>query len=466
MGTRFRLKASFDVSTFAPAAQVVLTALKQYGMILADIGMSGHASASSDVTEDPEVARALQSIAYARIDYSDFEVVDESSLMLNVTSSVVNPGNQYVQPANQALLTLTSLADPRNVLKLPIALQSVTVGTPDPAVVVQAGTPSFPIRSWVHGTANQAVIWSISSSAAGSIDSDGNYTAAATVRAPLQATLTATSVADPTASANVAVTIFPQGYIHIDSGSTTTSVDANGFTWIPDLGFETGSFNTVNDNYPSNVWGKVPYPVQTESYMYTWGDDIQYRMHVPNGNYQVTFILGVGNCTGQFGGVFDNSLVMGPMHIESQGRIILHNWNLGAATGNACRTPASVTIPANVTDTNLSLALRAISANETHSAPLVNGLKMARYYGPAYYHIDTQQQTTVKVGNSIQLYPISWFAPDGPVKWSVVAGAGSLSQTGVYTAPASISGRTSPVTIQVQSVNGPAKGNVHLTITN
>lgn len=459
MGTRFRLKASFDVSGFQPAAQVVLTALKQYGMILADIGMSGHAGGSSDLTEDPEVARALQSIGFASIDYLNFEVVDESTLLLNVNSSVVNPNNPYVRPVNQALLTITSLADPTNVVNLPIALQSVTVGTPDPAIVVQAGTPTFPIQSWVNGTSNQAVAWSISSSAAGSIDSSGNYTAP-TVKSPLQATLTVRSAADPTASTTVKLTVFPQGYIHIDSGSATSTVDSKGYTWIPDLGFETGSFMTINDNYPANAWGQIEYPVQTETYMYTWGDDIQYRMHVPNGSYLVTFLFGSGECTGNL-----DSATRGPIHIESQGQIVLHNWSLVTATGDTCRTPASVMIPAKVTDTTLSLALRSVSNNEVQSAPLVSGLKMAGYLGPAYYTIDTQQQTTVEASSSIQLYPISWFAPDGPVTWTVISGPGSISQTGVYTAPASIWSHTTPVTIQVQSVNGPAIGHVQLTIT-
>jgi hypothetical protein len=38
MGSRFRLRASFDTSGFPPQAKVVLDALKQYGMILADSG--------------------------------------------------------------------------------------------------------------------------------------------------------------------------------------------------------------------------------------------------------------------------------------------------------------------------------------------------------------------------------------------------------------------------------------------
>jgi len=38
MGMRIRLKASFDISGFSPTNQVILTAMKQYGMILADNG--------------------------------------------------------------------------------------------------------------------------------------------------------------------------------------------------------------------------------------------------------------------------------------------------------------------------------------------------------------------------------------------------------------------------------------------
>jgi hypothetical protein len=50
MGARFRLKASFDISPFSANAQVILKALKKYGMFLADngtnFGISGERSKS------------------------------------------------------------------------------------------------------------------------------------------------------------------------------------------------------------------------------------------------------------------------------------------------------------------------------------------------------------------------------------------------------------------------------------
>jgi hypothetical protein len=48
MGLRLRLKASVDISGFSPQNQVILTALKKYGMILADNGSAMYISGAPD----------------------------------------------------------------------------------------------------------------------------------------------------------------------------------------------------------------------------------------------------------------------------------------------------------------------------------------------------------------------------------------------------------------------------------
>jgi hypothetical protein len=48
MGMRLRLKASYDISPFPPQAKVILAALKQYGMIMADNGSSMYVSGDPD----------------------------------------------------------------------------------------------------------------------------------------------------------------------------------------------------------------------------------------------------------------------------------------------------------------------------------------------------------------------------------------------------------------------------------
>ncbi|MFQ5421495.1 MAG: hypothetical protein ACE5EY_14165, partial [Anaerolineae bacterium] len=48
MGQRFRLKASFDISSYSPEVQVVLLAMQRYGIILADNGSAWFISGAPD----------------------------------------------------------------------------------------------------------------------------------------------------------------------------------------------------------------------------------------------------------------------------------------------------------------------------------------------------------------------------------------------------------------------------------
>src|ERR1700692_1819184 len=70
MGMRLRLKASFDISSFSAANQVILTALKKYGMIMADNGSSMYISGAPDDRWDNSDLHNLGSVTAA-----DFEVV-------------------------------------------------------------------------------------------------------------------------------------------------------------------------------------------------------------------------------------------------------------------------------------------------------------------------------------------------------------------------------------------------------
>jgi hypothetical protein len=83
MGQRFRLRAGFDMTAFSAANQVILRALKTYGMILADNGSSWYLSGAPDERWDNDDLHELQN----RVHGSDFEAVDESSLMIDPDSA-------------------------------------------------------------------------------------------------------------------------------------------------------------------------------------------------------------------------------------------------------------------------------------------------------------------------------------------------------------------------------------------
>jgi hypothetical protein len=81
MGQRCRLRADLNVSSFSPEVQVILRALKTYGMILADNGSSWFISGVPDERWDNDVLHELHGVKG-----SDFEAVDTSSLMVDPNS--------------------------------------------------------------------------------------------------------------------------------------------------------------------------------------------------------------------------------------------------------------------------------------------------------------------------------------------------------------------------------------------
>jgi hypothetical protein len=70
MGMRVRLKASFDISGFSPSAQVILRALKRYGMILADNGSDWYITGTADARWNDALNNTLK-----QVKVGDFEVV-------------------------------------------------------------------------------------------------------------------------------------------------------------------------------------------------------------------------------------------------------------------------------------------------------------------------------------------------------------------------------------------------------
>jgi hypothetical protein len=177
MGVRFRLKASFDISGFSAANQVILQALKKYGMMIADNGSAWYLSGAPDSRWSDDDLHNL-----TKVIGSDFEVVDVTPLMVNPNSGQ--------------------------------ALQSnVTVSvTPSSANVAVNATQQFNVS--VTNASNPAVNWSVNgvvggNSAVGWISLSGLYTAPAVVPSPATATVEAASQTTPTAFGTASLTIIP-----------------------------------------------------------------------------------------------------------------------------------------------------------------------------------------------------------------------------------------------------------------
>jgi hypothetical protein len=82
MGARFRLKASYSLAGLRPDTQVVLRAMKKYGLILADNGSNWYFQGTADNAWNTDFLDEIKDVPA-----SAFEAVEASSLMIDPNSA-------------------------------------------------------------------------------------------------------------------------------------------------------------------------------------------------------------------------------------------------------------------------------------------------------------------------------------------------------------------------------------------
>lgn len=86
LGARFRLKASYPIESFPPELQVILQAMKTYGIVLADNGSNWYVSGAPDERWDNNSLHVLDALTG-----NDFEAVDTSVLKVDGDSGEARP---------------------------------------------------------------------------------------------------------------------------------------------------------------------------------------------------------------------------------------------------------------------------------------------------------------------------------------------------------------------------------------
>jgi hypothetical protein len=471
-GARFRLKASYDLSHFSPNAQVILRALQQYGMFLSDVGTGGAVVyADTDTTQDPAIINAFGEVWNAQLKMSAFEAVDESSFIVNTRSMQVNPANPYQTPSNYAVLTATPSTG--NSVSIPVALGAQAPGAPANLFVI-AGT-AFNMTGWVGGTSNPALNWQLVSGV-GSITRDGLYTPPAIVAAPSTAVLQLVPCSSPGVFAQVKVTVLPSspdGAIRIDAGSFTPTTSAAGTKhWLADTAYE-GAVDRLRGDYPKWIDQSNSEVSIYQTFHYTLSADLTYSLIAPNGNYKARLMFGapynglkcIAPCTYN---PLASTTSWGPYQLVANGQVASHNFDFGLATGHTVGATSDAYLPLAVTNNQLTLSIRGnrpdAPAGLQQIMPVLEGLEIVPDSAAPYLTIDSQQQTTVAAGATLQLYAVGWYM-DNAIAWNIVSGPGVIDQSGLYTAPAAITTTQQVIVQAVSTVQGHSAATVQLTLT-
>jgi hypothetical protein len=85
MGARFRLKAEYEISGFPPELQILLRAMKTYGIVLADNGSNWYVTGAPDERWDNDMLHQLDVLTG-----NNFEAVDTSMLMVDPNSAATH----------------------------------------------------------------------------------------------------------------------------------------------------------------------------------------------------------------------------------------------------------------------------------------------------------------------------------------------------------------------------------------
>ncbi|MGH9467215.1 MAG: hypothetical protein ACRD1Y_07655 [Terriglobales bacterium] len=154
----------------------------------------------------------------------------------NATVGTITTGGLYTAPAtfpglNQVTITAASVADTGESAKAVVTLTQTVSVTVSPASVNVPVGQSFAFTPSVTGTTNENVTWTVDGNAGGNatvgtITAAGVYTAPVSVPSPAQVTVTATSVADTSKTANATVTVEPPTGITVSPATAQVPLGA------------------------------------------------------------------------------------------------------------------------------------------------------------------------------------------------------------------------------------------------
>ena len=365
-----------------------------------------------------------------------------------ISSSGVYTAPASIASAQKITVKATSTADPTKSASATISLTPVTVTlTPSTASLTISQSQQF--TPTVTGTANTGVTWSLSP-VVGTISGSGLYTAPASIASAQNVMLTATSIVDPTKSASATISLTPVAVALTPSTSSLTVLQTQQFTATV-----TGSSNTavtwslspaVGTISSTGVYTAPASITSTQNVTLTatsTADPTKSAIATISLNPPVTVTVGPSNVavyaswSQQFG-----TTVTGTSNTAV-------TWSLAPTVGTISSTgvytaPASITSTQNVTLTATS------TADPTKSAIATISLNppVTVTVGPsnvALYASSSQQFGTTVTGTS-----------NTAITWSLSPAVGTISSTGVYTAPASITSAQN-VTVTAASTAEPSQ---------
>src|SRR5437764_6208830 len=414
----------------------------------------------------------------------------------NATVGTISSSGLYTAPAavqstTTVTVTAVSQADATKsasvqVTITPTAAVSVTI-SPTSATVAAGGTQQF--SATVQNTSNTAVTWQVNGVAGGNatvgtISSSGLYTAPAAVQSTTTVTVTAVSQADATKSASVQVTITPTAAVSVTISPTSATVAAGG-TQQFSATVQNTSNTAVTWQVNGVAGGNATVGTISSSGLYTAPAAVQSTTTVTvtavsqadatkSASVQVTITptaavsvtISPTSATVAAGGTQQFSAT-----VQNTSNTAV-TWQVnGVAGGNATVGTISssglYTAPAAVQSTTTVTVTAVSQADATKSA----SVQVTITPTAAVSVTISPTSATVAAGGTQQFSATVQNTSNTAVTWQVngVAGGnatvGTISSSGLYTAPAAVQSTTTVTVTAVSQADATKSASVQVTIT-
>ncbi len=385
----------------------------------------------------------------------------------------INSSGVYTAPASittqqTITVTATSVADPTKSISSSATLHPstgscapVTVSVSPTTTNVYGGqTQQF--TTTVSNTSNTAVTWSLNSGAPGSINSSGLYTAPATVSTVTTVTVTATSQANTSVSATATITLYPPVVITVAPStasiyggqtqqftSSSTNPTSTTATWTLNSGAPGSISSSGLYTAPATVTTQTTVTVTATSQANTAASATATITLYPPVTIAVApaTVSLYGGQTQQFTANSTN-----PASTTA-------TWTLNSGAPGTISSSGLYTAPATVSTLTTVTVTATSQVNNTKSATATITL-----YPPAT--ITVAPTTASLYGGQTQQFTASATNPtSSTANWTLNSGApGSISSSGLYTAPATITAQTTVTVTATNQANGAVSATALITL--
>uniref|UniRef100_Q01XJ9 Ig domain protein, group 2 domain protein n=1 Tax=Solibacter usitatus (strain Ellin6076) TaxID=234267 RepID=Q01XJ9_SOLUE len=444
-------------ATIAGAQSVTVTATS-----VADPTKSANASVALTPTVTVSVTPATVSLGASQT--QQFTATVGGSANTGVTWSVspavgtVSSTGLYTAPASIAstqsvTVTATSVADPTKSASASVALApSVTVSvTPTSVSLGVSQTQQFAVT--VGGVANTGVTWSVSP-AVGTVSSTGLYTAPVAISNPQSVTVTATSVADPSKAAGANVALAPTVTVSVTPASVSLGVSQTQ-QFTATVG---GSANT------GVIWSLRPIVgTISNAGVYTAPNSIAGAQTVTvtatsSADASKSASAAIALASSVTVSVTPSIASLTPLQIQQLTASVSGTsntavaWSLSPAVG----TISTAGLSAVYNPPGIIEASQTVEIDATSMADTTKIAKALFTLVPAILISATPSVATLTAGQTQQFTAQVLGTSNTAVTWSLDQAVGSLSPTGLYTAPSPILADQA-LTLTAQSVADPTK---------